>query len=165
MQFMAAAGGKYPLGTTFPNHAALGVKTEDVQDGKFWDLRVTEVEPDSVAAKAGIQVGDVVDEIAGKRFKNTNDYLDVTAKAAAASTYPVEFTRDGKVMTVTVQTAFRPAITDQVVAKAEPAPTQVAPAQPLSVADEIAKLAKLKDEGLLTQVEFDAQKKKLLGDQ
>jgi membrane-associated protease RseP (regulator of RpoE activity) len=165
MEFMAAAGGKYPPGTTFPNHAALGVKSEGVQDGKFWNFRVTEVEPDSVAAKAGIQVGDVVDEIAGKRFKNTDDYLDATAKAAAGSTYAVEFTRNGKAMTATVDTAFRPAITEQVIAKAEPSPTLAAPAQSPSVADEIAKLAALKDKGVLTEAEFEAQKKKLLGEQ
>jgi hypothetical protein len=164
MNFMAAAGGKYPPGTSFPNHAALGVDVADVTEGKYVAFRITKIYPDSVAAKAGFQVGDVVEQIAGKRFKNADDYLDATAKAAETSTYPVEISRDGKRMTVTAERSFRPAITEQVIAKADPIPAPAAPPQSVSVADEIAKLAKLKDEGLLTEAEFDAQKKKLLGE-
>jgi Short C-terminal domain len=39
---------------------------------------------------------------------------------------------------------------------------ELAKAQKASVADELAKLVKLRDEGALTQTEFDVQKKKLL---
>jgi len=40
-------------------------------------------------------------------------------------------------------------------------PTQIAP--PASVADELTKLASLRDAGVLTQEEFDAQKAKIIG--
>ncbi|HLP20720.1 MAG TPA: PH domain-containing protein [Chitinophagales bacterium] len=46
--------------------------------------------------------------------------------------------------------------------KAQAAPVTVVN-QPLDVADQLGKLAKLKEQGILTQEEFDAQKKKLLG--
>lgn len=164
INFMAAAGGKYPPGTTFPNHAALGVNVENVPEGKYTAFRITEIFPDSAAARAGLQLGDVVEQISGKRFKNVDDYLDATAKAAATATYPVEISRNGKRMTVTVERAFRSAIADTVVAKAEAALAPPTATQPVSVADEIAKLAKLKDEGLLTEAEFEAQKKKMLGE-
>ena len=50
--------------------------------------------------------------------------------------------------------------------EAAPAPPAAAPqpaAASLSVADEIEKLASLKDRGILTQEEFDAKKRQLLG--
>jgi membrane-associated protease RseP (regulator of RpoE activity) len=165
MNFMAAAGGKYPPGTTFPNHAALGVDVEDVTEGKYTAFRITKIYPGSVAETAGLQVGDVVEEISGKRFKNADDYLDATAKAAETPTYPVEITRGGKRTTLTAARSFRPAVTEQVVAKADPAPTPPVAAEPVSIADEIGKLAKLRDQGLITEAEFEAQKKKLLGEQ
>ncbi|KQN19629.1 serine protease [Sphingomonas sp. Leaf33] len=160
MSFMAAAGGAYPVGTTFPNHAALGVQADNVQQGKLVSFRLTAVEPDSAASKAGLQVGDLVTHIAGKQFKNTDDYLDATAKAAKTENYEVQVTRAGKSMKVLVPRAFRAPITQGVAAVSEPV-TPV-PAGGMSIADELAKLAKLKEQGLLTDAEFDAQKKKLL---
>lgn len=163
LTFMAAAGGKYPVGTRFPNHAALGVEADDIPQGKFVAFRITGMEADSAASKAGLQVGDVVSQIAGKRFKNMDDYLDATAKAAKTATYEVQFTRDGKPMKVSAPRAFRPSITEAVVAAADPAPVAVAAASaPASIADELTKLAKLKEQGLLTDAEFEAQKRKLL---
>lgn len=43
------------------------------------------------------------------------------------------------------------------------APTLPLPPQPVSIADEIVKLASLRDSGLLTEEQFEAQKAKLLG--
>ena len=43
------------------------------------------------------------------------------------------------------------------------APAAPTPAQPLSVADELVKLAGLRDQGILTDAEFEAQKSRLLG--
>jgi hypothetical protein len=43
------------------------------------------------------------------------------------------------------------------------APRTVSQSSQLGVADEIAKLGKLRDQGLLTEGEFNAQKLKLLG--
>ena len=48
--------------------------------------------------------------------------------------------------------------------KREPIPVQSQPAaQPLSEADELLKWKKLKDDGVITEEEFEAKKKKILG--
>lgn len=163
MSFLGAAGGKYPVGTTFPNHVMMGVKGDDVRLGKYVGLKVTVVEADSPAAKAGIEVGDIITKIVRKPFKNMNDYLDATAKAAEAQTYQVEFTRGGSSMTAIVDRAFRPAFSEAVVPEAETPAAAPAAAPAPSVADELEKLAKLRTAGILTEAEFEAQKKKLLG--
>lgn len=162
--FMGAAGGKFPVGTRFPNHAMMGFKSDDYPMGKNAALKVTEVDPGSPADVAGIKKNDIVFSVAGKKFKQYDDYLDATAKAAQTPTYVVELMRDGKPMKVTVTRAFRPDWTEVV----QPAPdaTPAAPKETAaapSIADELSKLAKLRDDGILTDAEFDAQKKKLLG--
>lgn len=161
--FMAAAGGKFPVGTTFPNHVVLGFKPGDVQLGAYHGMRIDELDASSSAAKAGLQVGDIVTAIGGKKFKKSDDYLDATAQAAEKPTYTVEYLREGKRLTATLERQFRPTITQAVTASAvnvaSTPPTSVAST---SVADELAKLVKLRDAGILTDAEFDAQKRKLL---
>jgi len=160
--FMAAAGGQFPVGTTFPNHVVLGFKPTEVALGSYRGMRIDEFAPGSAAARAGLQVGDVVTSVAGKKFKNRDDYLDATAQAAEKPAYAVEYMRNGKKLTVSVQREFRPPITQSVLAQAAPAAPATVGAQPASVADELTKLVKLRDTGVLTRDEFDAQKKKLL---
>jgi len=159
--FMGAAGGQFPVGTTFPNHVVLGFRPADVPLGAYRGMRITELGEGSAAAKAGLKVGDVVTAIGGKRFKNQDDYLDATAQAAERPTYVVEFLREGQKMTATLERQFRPAISQMIAAKAA---THSAPTAMLnnSVADELAKLAKLHETGILTDTEFEAQKHKLL---
>jgi hypothetical protein len=161
--FMGAAGGQFPIGTTFPNHVVLGFKPVDVALGSYHGMRITEFAEPSAAAKAGLQVGDVVTAIDGKRFKKSDDYLDATAQAAGKPTYAVEYLRDGKKMVATLERQFRPAI-NQTLAAAHPTivPPQPAVAPPASFADELGKLAKLRESGVLTAAEFEAQKQKLL---
>jgi hypothetical protein len=163
MNFLASAGGKYPPGTTFPNHVFMGFDSENAGIGGYRTLRVTNVKPGLPAEKAGMQIGDVITRVAGKRFKTDEDYLDATAKAAEHATYEVELTRDGKVMKLTLDRALRPTWTEQVVTAPVASGKPAAIAAPLSVADELAKLAKLKSDGVVTDAEFEAQKKKLLG--
>ena len=70
--------------------------------------------------------------------------------------------RGDKKMTATLQRQFRPTVTEVVTAKvAPPVPAQHVQ-QVTSVADELAKLVKLKESGVLTDAEFQAQKQKLL---
>ncbi len=163
MNFMGAAGGKPPKGTTFPNHAFLGVGLEPVATGKVTNMRVSALQEGSAAGQAGIQVGDQITAIAGKRFKSGDDFQDSLAKAAKTATYPVEILHDGKPMKLMVSRTYRPAFTEEMVAAAA-APVAVTLTNPpqLSVADELAKLGKLKTDGLITQEEFDQQKAKLL---
>ena len=162
MNFMGAAGGKFPVGTTFPNHAFMGFDSDDTVVDKHQVLRVTKVTPGLPADKAGLRVGDVVTRIAGKRFKAMDDYLDATAKAAERSTFEIEVLRDGKPIKLTLERSFRPSWTEAVVATAE-ASEPARSAGSLSVADELTKLAKLKADGALTDAEFESQKRKLLG--
>lgn len=163
MNFLGAAGGKLPKGTTFPNHVFLGVGLEPVQSGKLTSMRVTSIQDGSPAAQAGIQVGDLITSIAQKRFKSGDDFLDATAKAAKTPTYSIEVLRTGKSVKLTLARAYRPAFEEVVVAlPAAPVTVTLNNPQPLSVADELGKLAKLKAEGLITQAEFDQQKAKLL---
>ncbi len=158
--FLSSAGGKYPVGTTFPNHVAMGIQGDDVAYGRYVGLKITSVDDGSPAAKAGLQINDVVTKIARKPFKNMGDYLDATAKAAKVPTYEVEYVRAGATINAKLERAFRPAFSEVVLADAAPdSPTQVSSA---SVADEIEKLVRLKNAGVLTEAEFDAQKKKVL---
>ena len=161
MNFMGAAGGKLPTGTTFPNHAFLGVQNSDVSLGKNTGAKVVSLAPGLPAEKAGIQAGDVISKIAGKQFKNQPDFFDALAKAAQTPTYEVEVMRDGKPKKITVERAYRPAITEVIIAQAE----ILTPPPPASssVADELEKLAKLREAGVLTDAEFQAQKVKVLG--
>ncbi|WP_439486900.1 SHOCT domain-containing protein [Blastomonas fulva] len=131
-------------------------------------MTITRIEPDSAAEGAGLQAGDVVTKIAGKRFKNSEGYLDATAKAASKPTYEIEYQRAGQARKSTLDRALRPAVTEQVVAiPGVPAAPVTSGNANLSVADELEKLAALRDKGILSGDEFEAQKKKLLsrGDQ
>ena len=162
--FMLAAGGKYPPGTTFPNHVVMGVGVSQTAIADGMGLSITSVQPGSAAEKAGMQIGDIVTAIAKKHFKNDGQYLDACAKAAETPTYEVAITRAGQPMTLTLDRVFRPPYSEVVVAKVDPqAPIATVAIAPVDTADELAKLAALKDKGIITADEFAAQKKKLLG--
>ena len=162
--FLATAGGQLPVGTAFPNHVLMGVDGGLSMRGKDGGFDVTEVIDEYPAAKGGIKVGDRIIKIAGKKFKSDNDYLDATAKAAKTSSYEIEITRDGKISKLILERAFRPSISESVTPKTqvEVLPQAVTVAAPMSVADELAKLAKLKSDGILNEAEFQAEKAKLL---
>lgn len=161
MSFLANAGGKYPAGTTFPNHVLMGFDSNQVMQGKYMVLNVTDVVAGFPAHGSGMQSGDIVIKVAGKRFRHFEDYLDATAKAAKTPTYEVELVRGGKPMKLTLQRAFRPSVTGSIVT-AQDSDNSSAPENRGSVADELAKLAKLKTDGVITEEEFTDQKKKVL---
>lgn len=161
--FLGDAGGQYPVGTTFPNHVVLGFKPLGVRVGNNFGLQILELDSGSPADRAGLVVGDIVISVAGKKFKDIDDYLDATARAVLKPTYPVEYIRDGRRATATLNRAFRPAITQQALPTAATitsAPEQAN--QAFSVADELEKLVKLRDQGTLTEEEFQEQKTKIL---
>lgn len=162
--FLAGAGGNFPVGTSFPNHVMMGMDGPMNLRGKDGGIDVSMVVAESPAAKAGLIVGDRVTKIAGKKFKSDDDYLDATAKAAKAASYEVEVLRAGKIITLSMERAFRPSHTLATVPSDKVGGTTAA--QPnnavSSIADEIAKLAKLKADGILSEQEFQARKAKLL---
>lgn len=165
MAVMSNAGGHFPEGTTFPNHAVMGFNGKFMPDGRYGQSEVIDVTPGSAADRAGMQAGDKVVSVGGRRFKSAGDLQDLRAKAAKTPTYPVEVMRDGKPLTLTLERVFRPVEPPmaRVAATAATAvPPASSPAAVPSAADELAKLLALKEQGILTQAEFDAQKAKVL---
>lgn len=161
MTFMASLGGAYPVGTTFPNHVALGITPEPVMSGKLLHLRVKVLVAGMPADRSGIQVGDVITRIAGRQSKNVADFWDALERAAKSPTYQIDYLRNGTPMSATVERQFRAPVTEGInpVSTASAASPGVTP---ISVADELAKLSELRKQGILTEAEFETQKKKLL---
>ncbi len=163
MNFMSALGGAYPVGTTFPNHVFMGITPEPIMSGKFVHLRVKELVSGMPADRGGIQIGDVITSIAGRQFKNVNDFTEALERAAKSPTYQVSYQRNGVSMNATIERQFRVAITEGVApAVATTASSPVTSTPTTSVADELAKLFELRKQGILTDAEFEAQKKKIL---
>jgi len=162
MNLLVGSGGQYPQGTIFPNHAVLGVGLEAASMPQT-GAKITSVEAGSSAEVAGLHVGDVVTRLDGERIKKVDDLWDGLAKASKLASFPVEVYRGSQRMTVTVPTKMRPEVGVPVwpdaphVASAAPVATA-----PSSLADELAKFAKLRDDGVITPAEFDTQKAKLL---
>lgn len=163
MNFFESVGGLYPPGTQFPNHAMAGSAFEFVEE-PVQGLQVTELTPGGAFERAGIVPGDVVTRLARERTKNLGDLFDGLHKATRAETYEVEFQRGSERMKVDVPREFRPAVTEPL-----PEPVdEVVEAQkatmmaPMSIADELAKFAKLRDDGIISEEEFEAQKARLL---
>jgi hypothetical protein len=167
LNFLAAAGGQYPPGTTFPSHVTLGIKSTNVPVGDYQGLRIDAVDAGSAAERAGLMTGDIVTSIGGRRFKNREELSDRTARVTKYQWYRVDYIRNGKKKSVNVERQFRPPIAQTIMTKAAPspaAPDKSARASPpqIFVADELEKLAKLKQAGILTASEFETQKAKVL---
>lgn len=165
IEFIQGIGGRLPPGTTFPNHVLIGFSSEAVEQPEK-GLKLVEIDPTSPAASAGLISGDIVTRIARKRVKDHDDLLDALAEAAEGGNYSVEYYRAGKKAEVNLQKAYRGPIEapdlSHLVAAEEPEPTSIAVA-PVSVADELSKFAKLRDDGVITAEEFQTQKTRLLG--
>jgi hypothetical protein len=163
---LGTAGGRLPPGTTFPNHAFMGFDADATQQDGKQALRVKTITEGGPAAKAGLQLGDVIYQIAGKRWKDDASYLDATAKAVATSTYKVQVMRSGKPLDLVFERAYRPTVEAPPVIN-KPTPTAAAaegaaPPSGGSIADELSKLADLRARGILTDAEFKLQKSRLL---
>jgi hypothetical protein len=170
INFMTAVGGRLPPGTRFPNHVYLGIQLGDSMS--TGGVRIDSVEPDGPASAAGLVSGDVVVRLAGKRIKSLDDWLDATAKGAGQQSYQVEITRGGKKQILSLQRAFRPAVIAPI-APLNPVVNGVVEASfdeeysasrsSFSPADELEKFARLKEKGIISDDEYDAMKKKILG--
>ena len=163
MAWFEALGGRFPPGTTYPNHAYIGFFSENAKGEQ--GVRLANIVAGSPADRAGLQEGDVVTRLARERIKTVDDLLDGMRKAVREPTYELEVMRDGKTLKLTVEREFKAAVAAPALADLppEPQPEAAQPAMALSTADELAKFAKLRDDGIITPAEFDAQKAKLLG--
>ena len=163
MNLLVSSGGQFPPHTIFPNHAYVGVQFEATEIPER-GAKITNVELESAGEAAGLQVGDVVLRIAGKRAKDAGDIMDGLAKATKSATFPIEVYRQGDKLTLEVETRFRPEIGPpnwpEHDAVASDAKGEMA--GPRSIADELAKFAKLRDDGIITEEEFQDQKDRLL---
>lgn len=160
MNFLGTAGGKPPIGTSFPNHVVMGFDGQNEMSGKYRVMRVQSVRPDTPAARAGLQAGDIVTKIAGRTFKDDNDYFEALEKAAQTPTYNIEIQRNSEKMALALAREYRPSIIETATPKVAATTHETKPAD--SIADELAKLYKLKEQGILSDAEFEAQKQKLL---
>ncbi len=69
---------------------------------------VTEVRPDSPAAKAGLKTGDIVIRFAGKEVSGPRDLQSQVEQTKIGNTAPLMILRDGKQITLNVTTAELP---------------------------------------------------------
>jgi len=86
-------------------HAYLGVSIEDGDGG----ARIAEVRPDTPAARAGLQAGDVVTEVDGETVQSGDDLRLAVEAHKPGDSLELTVTRDGDTKTVTVELGSRPA--------------------------------------------------------
>ncbi len=110
MNILINQGGHFPEGTSFPNHATLGIKLSGSQlDGQS-GYRIEALEPGSPGRAAGLAIGDVIVAVAGKTFNAGFDILDALEIAALKDQYKVDYIRNGSRYSAMVATSFRPKI-------------------------------------------------------
>ena len=165
MAFFKSVGGIFPPNTQFPNHASMMVDYEFVETPEKGML-VTNVDLDGPFGRAGIRKGDIVVRMGRERIKGENDVSDGLHKAIKGESFDVEFHRSGDKIKVAVPVEFRPAAgplpeTIRAVDNPPAALTTIVQNE-LSVAEELAKFAALREQGILTDEEFATQKAKLL---
>jgi membrane-associated protease RseP (regulator of RpoE activity) len=101
-----------PAGAESPK-ISLGIRVYPVDNPRAKALGVTAaagavigvVRPDSLAEQAGLKVGDVVVEFAGRRIGSCDDLEAVVKQLAAGETYRVEFYRGRRLFFVDINTA------------------------------------------------------------
>src|ERR1700686_2437254 len=91
------------------SHGHIGIGISDVtpENAKFFDNSttggvVTQVEPDSPGAKAGIQVGDVITEIDGQKVSDAGELQVSVAQKQPGTKIMLKVLRDGKTMSLPV---------------------------------------------------------------
>ncbi len=94
----------------------LGVSIQDINDkiAKAMDLKdlngalVGDVLKDSPAAKAGLQAGDVVEQLDGKPVDNSSTFRSAIASMLPGASVRLSIIRDGKAMDITVKLGEMP---------------------------------------------------------
>ncbi len=91
-------------------HGRMGVGITDVtpENAKFFDVHdsngavITQVEPDSPGAKAGLKVGDVITEINGKKITDAGQLQMEVGEMTPGTEIALQVVRDGKSMSVPI---------------------------------------------------------------
>lgn len=92
------------------SHGYMGIGITDVtpENSKFFDMKsaegavITQVEPDSPAAKAGLKVGDVIIAVNGKNVSDAGQLQMEVSEQRPGTTLKLEVARDGKNSTLPV---------------------------------------------------------------
>jgi serine protease Do len=91
------------------SHGHIGIGIADVtpENAKFFDNSttggvVTQVEPDSPGAKAGLQIGDVITEIDGQKLTDASELQVMVGQKQPGSKITLKVLREGKSMTIPV---------------------------------------------------------------
>ena len=91
------------------SHGHIGIGIADVtpENAKFFDNSttggvVTQVEPDSPGAKAGLQIGDVITEIDGQKVTDASELQVMVGQKQPGSKITLKVLREGKSMTIPV---------------------------------------------------------------
>lgn len=92
------------------NHSHIGVGITDVtpENAKFFDdstatgAVVTEVEPDSPGAKAGLKIGDVITQVDGQKVSDSGELQVIISEKQPGTKVTLTVLRDGKDMSVPV---------------------------------------------------------------
>jgi serine protease Do len=92
------------------SHGHIGIGIADVtpENAKFFDEStatggvVTQVDPDSPGAKAGLQIGDVITEIDGQKVSDAGELQVLVGQKQPGSKIMLKVLRDGKDITVPV---------------------------------------------------------------
>jgi serine protease Do len=92
------------------NHGRIGIEISDVtpENAKFFDASnatgavVTQVEPDSPGAKAGLQIGDVITEIDGRKVSDAGELQVTVGQKQPGTAVELGVLRNGKSMTMKV---------------------------------------------------------------
>src|ERR1700694_4614349 len=91
-------------------HGYIGIGISDVtpENSKFFEVKdntgavVTQVEPDSPGAKAGLKVGDVISEINGQKVSDAGELQVEVGQKRPGTTLKLVVLRDGKNVTIPV---------------------------------------------------------------
>ncbi len=92
------------------SHARMGVGITDVtpENAKFFDVKdnngavVTQIEPDSPGAKAGLRVGDVVTEMDGQKVSDAGQLQMEVGEKRPGTKVTLQVMRDGKSISVPI---------------------------------------------------------------
>jgi serine protease Do len=92
------------------SHGHIGIGIADVtpENAKFFDEStatggvVTQVEPDSPGAKAGLEIGDVITEIDGQKVSDAGELQVLVGQKQPGSKIMLKVLREGKSMTIPV---------------------------------------------------------------
>jgi putative serine protease PepD len=84
------------------SHPALGVS---VTEGENGGALVSAVTPDSAAAKAGLEQGDVITSVNGRPINDSDDLVAIVQTGKVGDQVTIVFTRDGAQRTVTATLA------------------------------------------------------------